>query len=353
MSVETTRFHSELPPIPSSFNVKEVVVAGDRGPCGGVIRAIEATQNILDHVQRIKEQTGIEIPVYASHQIVHNEPISKEFASQGLIIEPDPDNVKPGSIYLLSAHGTKPSVIQALREKGVIACNLECQLVTADRTRAERTLANGRDLVYFETPGHPEPKAVTGDLPQERVHLIDSTKKAEEIELPSVPFDVLSQTTISRERVKKTVRRWGKLHNAEIPVFEKGPCPATDNRQDALRTIFSRSEPSVDLAITVTSGTSHNGEELRKIGKKARKGSIAVDSIDQLDTSLFTEDVERVALTSSASVLDRYTVPFLQLLQKGGARIRINFGKEKYGSFAPPKDLELVHGYLEQTYAIQ
>ncbi|MCL4386856.1 hypothetical protein M1307_00480 [Patescibacteria group bacterium] len=133
MSLETLQNHYELPRLPASFNVQEVVVAGNRGPCGGVIRAIEATQNVLDHVQRVKEQTGIQIPVYASHQIVHNEPISKEFAARGLIIEQNPQNIEAGSIYLLSAHGTRPSVVQALREKGVVICNLECQLVTADR----------------------------------------------------------------------------------------------------------------------------------------------------------------------------------------------------------------------------
>lgn len=353
MSLERSQNHNELPQLPSSFNVKEVVVAGDRGPCGGVIRAIEATQKVLDHVQRIKEQTGIQIPVYASHQIVHNEPISKELASRGLIIEPNPDIIDSGSIYLLSAHGTRPSVVQTLREKGVIVCNLECQLVTADRTRAERTIANGKDLAYFGTPGHPEPLAVTGDLPQDRIHIIDSNKMPREIEMPTAPFDALSQTTISKERARRRLGIWGKMHGVEVPVFDKGTCPATDNRQNALRDIFSRREPLVDLALVITSGTSHNGEELRKIAQKARKGSITLDSIDQLDTSIFTEDVQRVALTSSASVLDRYTLPFLQLLQKGGAHIRINFGKEKYGSFSPPKDLDLVHNYLGQKYGIQ
>ncbi|MCL4386857.1 hypothetical protein M1307_00485, partial [Patescibacteria group bacterium] len=224
---------------------------------------------------------------------------------------------------------------------------------TADRARAERIIASGKDLAYFGTPGHPEPTAVTGDLPQEKVHLIDSTKKPSEIELPNVPFEPLSQTTISKERAKRTERIWGKMHGVEVPEFDKGTCPATDNRQNALRTIFSRRQPPVDLSIVITSGTSHNGEELRKIGRRARKGAIVLDSIDQLDISIFTEDVQRIALTSSASVLDRYTLPFLQLLQNGGAHIRINFGKEKYGSFAPPKDLEVVHNYLEQKYGIQ
>src|ERR1035437_4801 len=104
---EAFQYSDYLPEIPSTFNVQEVIVAGDRGPCGGVIRAIDATFEILDHIQRIKAALGIDVPVFASHQIVHHEPISAEFSLRGLVIEPDWENIKLGAIYLLSAHGTK------------------------------------------------------------------------------------------------------------------------------------------------------------------------------------------------------------------------------------------------------
>jgi 4-hydroxy-3-methylbut-2-enyl diphosphate reductase len=352
MSAERLHYQDQLPAIPESFRVKDVILAGDRGPCGGVIRAINATQEILDHTKRIKDATGIEIPVYASHQVVHHGPISNEFASQGLIIEPNPEKVEPGSIYFLSAHGTKPSVVDALKDSGVIVGNLECQLVYADRVRAQATIRDGKELVYFGSPNHPEVEAVTGDLDKRLVRVIDSRLTADEIELPSRPFDVLSQTTISRERVRKTVERWGQLHSVEVPVFEKGPCPATDYRQTALDEALDNQDSPVDLTIIVTSKESHNGKELVGIGKKAHKGSVAVDLIENLDTSIFTEDVSRVAISSAASVLDRFTVPFLQWFQKGGAHIRLGTEREEYRSFPPPKDLEVIHQYLREKYEV-
>lgn len=357
MSVEAPFNHRAIPELPSSFNVKEVVVAGDRGACGGVLRAIEATQIILGHVARIKDQTGIVIPVSANHEIVHHEPISRELESKGLTIEPDWRKVPPGSIHLRSAHGTPPSIIEALIVNGVIVGNLECQLVTADRRSAEATLKSGKDLAYFGVPGHPEPQAVIGDLDPERAHFFDVRKKPREIDLPVRPFDVLSQTTISRRKVEETVRVWGETHpETEVPIFEDGPCVITDNRQDALYEIYSDPDKPIDLAITIASDSSHNGEELRLIAEEALKArermSIAVDSITSLDTSLFTQDVQRIALTSAASVLDRFMVPFLQLFQKGGASIRVNPGKERYGSFAVPKDLRVIQNHLVQAYGI-
>ena len=326
-----------------------------------VIRAIEATQEILDHTNKIKDQTGLTIPVYASHPIVHHDPISNEFASRGLIVEPNWERVEPGSIYLLSAHGTQPSVVEKLRESGVEVVNLECQLVYGDRKRAEGTLRKGRDLVYFGRPGHPEVIAVTKDLDQDRVHVIDSAFGPDQFNLPGSPFDILSQTTISRDRVKTNVLKWGEINGIEVPVFEKGPCEATDLRQNALTEMFSTGRP-LDLIITVMSGASHNGGELVKMGEEyyERSGreitrSIGVDSFDKLETSLFTEDIQTVGITSAASVLDRFTVPFLQWFKKGGAAIRMDDRgpAEDYGAFPPPKDLARIHQILEHTYGIE
>lgn len=348
---------------PQGFSVEEVLIAGDRGPCGGVIRAVNAVEGILELVKEIEERTGVKIPVYANHPIVHNDLINKELSDKGLEIQPDPDQVKKGEIYALSAHGTKRSVVQKLKQRGVIVYNLECHLVTADRTRAEKILADGKDLAYIAMPGHPEPDAVLGDLDPERARLIDYRLKAEEMDFPDRPFGVLSQTTLSRRQSIRKVETWSDAHpEREKVIFKDGPCIATDNRQDSLQDILDISGKPVDLVVSFGSSSSQNLKELVKTGKldllKRHKGmqhSIRIDTLDDLiaQQNIFTKDIRRVAVTSAASTFDKFTIPTLQWFQQMGAIIRVTDPREKYETFSPPvKQFEEVKSRIQEFYGI-
>jgi 4-hydroxy-3-methylbut-2-en-1-yl diphosphate reductase len=345
---------------PDGFCVEEVLVAGDRGPCGGVIRAINATEEVLETIKHVNEKTGISIPVYANHEIVHNALVARELFEKGLRIQPDPNKVNENEIYILSAHGTKPSEIQKLINRGIWVLNAECQLVTADRTRARKILANGKDLAYIGNPNHPEPKAVIGDLDANRVRLIDYRKSPEEMDFPDRPFEVLTQTTLSRRQNIEKVERWSDLNpERDRVVFKDGPCIATDNRQDSLHDIFDIPGKQIDMAIVVGSATSQNTLELQKLAERSlmeRGGiSIRVDNLEELllNNRLFTPEIRRIALTSGASVPDKFTVPVLQWLQNNGAIVRVTDPREKYGSFEPPrKDIEAIKTQIYETYGI-
>ncbi len=335
---------AQLPADPSFF-VKDVFVAGDMGPCGGVKQAIETTQTILSIVNGRQ-------PVYANRQPVHNTLVTTEFQRAGLVIEPDLTTYKPGDVVILSAHGTPPSEVNDLRERGVLVVNTECQLVAKDRRAGERAIAAGETLLYVGVPNHPEPKAVTHDLPKDKVVFMDAKSDPEDIEIPTdKPIRVISQTTVSARETREKVQRLRAL-NPDASISDlMGICGATDFRQDAVIELLDPTV-AIEYLLVLGSPTSHNSAELARIGKVLGANRTAqIDTLDQLDLSTLN-GVTRVGFTSGASVLDRFAEPILSFFQDKGARLTFLTGKEKDSIFAAPiKDIEAVRQHVQTTYA--
>ena len=77
-----------------------VLLAAPRSFCAGVDRAIEI-------VERLLEQNGP--PVYVRHQIVHNDHVVRRLEKLGAVFVEDEDEIPPGEICVLSAHGVAPA----------------------------------------------------------------------------------------------------------------------------------------------------------------------------------------------------------------------------------------------------
>ena len=80
---------------------KRVLLAAPRSFCAGVDRAIEI-------VERLLEQHGA--PVYVRHHIVHNDHVVRRLERLGAVFVESEDDIPPGEICVLSAHGVSPAV---------------------------------------------------------------------------------------------------------------------------------------------------------------------------------------------------------------------------------------------------
>lgn len=361
MSKVETRPQS--PERPTGFNVKEVRIAGDLGPCGGVRRIAVLTDRLLNLAQ------GTGVSVVASHQIVHNRPLMADYMQRGLTIERDVTRIPNKSIWIASAHGTPPSIIELAREREasgeIVVVDGECQLVTTDRSRAEKAIARGEHVVYVGVPGHPEPKAVTSDLDPEGITFVDAKTNPAEIILPrGKKLTIITQTTISVRGTQEKVKVLRELNpGLEIPdAF--GDCPATDLRQDAVRAFFEHNnqgaiglEGGVDMLIVIGSPESHNSKELRNIGDEEENlgpgRSFMIDGINDLRSIPFTQDIQTIGLTAGASVLEQYMDPVLEWFRSQGAILRPLEGKEKRGTIftLPIKDMERAQAFVEKHAA--
>lgn len=314
---------------------KELIIAGDRGPCGGVNMAIDTTFQVLDLVNGRK-------PVYANNPPVHNDLILDEFKSRGLLIEPDLDNIPDESILLLSAHGTPPSLTETAKLKGIIVVNAECQYVSKVRRRAEGAITKVEHVIYFGAEGHPEPKAVLADLPADAITFVNIHDQAAPILPHHGKIRVLNQTTLSTNEISKRKNLLEKETNTDLPD-PIGICYATDNRQRAVREgIFGNPSKPIDRLVVVGSKTSHNSKELRNIGNETlgENYSYLVNGPQDLDEDQF-RDATRVGLTSGASVMDKYTEPVIRWFKEKGYRLTFLQGTERELFFKGPSLEEL------------
>ncbi len=323
---------------------KELIIAGDKGPCGGVNMALDTTTRVLDIVE------GREA-VYANHNPVHNDPILQEYKERGLVVEPDIESIPEGSIYILSAHGTPPSFMETAAKKGLLVVNVECQYVSKVRRRAESSIDKNEHVVYFGARNHPEPAAVLRDLDPNGYTFVDIDDNGPTQIPDGTPIRVLNQTTLSTTAV------YARRHRLETQLGIKLPepigiCYATDNRQRAVRDgIFGDNNSRPDALVVVGSRDSHNSKELTKIGAEVLGADKAfqIDEAEELREEWFRE-ATRVGLTSGASVLDRFTEPVIAWFKNKGYKINLLPSTERELMFKGPS-IENLRAHLERKYA--
>lgn len=345
---------------------KELIIARDRGPCVGVNMALDITTEILDLVDGRES-------VYANHDPVHNDPILEEYKERGLVIEPEVQNVPPGSIFIFSAHGARPSLVTEAINRNLIPINVECTFVTKDRRYIGKAIQEGYYIIFLGSKTedketgkknwHPEPIATLGDFDHSFFSLIniksdteidetdveEDDDKVEDIPLDK-PIKVFNQTTLSTIQVVKRTKEISALLGVPLPLPE-GICYATDNRQTSLREdVFGDSDKNPDKLIVIGSKTSNNTKELAEIGHGFinKENTYQIDTAEELQDQWFKE-VTRVGLTSGASVLERFTEPVIEWFRKRGYEIKLEPSREKNASLRGP-DLSELKTHLKQKY---
>lgn len=299
----------------SNFCVETVLVAGNRGPCGGVNMALEAANQVLDII------AGRET-VYANWDIVNNKPIMKGLENRGLVnFKNDWSLVPDNSIVFASAHGVAPDFHEVALRKNCLAIDVTCQLVTRVHTLVKKAEKEGKRVVYVGARGHPEAKGVTGELRPESFTLIDPKDDARSVSLPEGPKVVYSQTTLGTDEIKDIMAILReRFPDIEIPP-RRDICYATDNRQAAVGKLL----PMIDLLLVVGSRHSHNSQELRKKGEKVGKPAYSVDTPDEIGLDWFTPDIKNVGMTSGASVPDYLFLPILDRFKELNPNLVISF----------------------------
>src|SRR5512132_4070929 len=93
---------------PATVRVENLLVAGLRGFCAGVVRAID----VVDRALQVCES-----PVYVRKEIIHNRYVVDELRAKGAVLVEEVDEVPDGSWLIYSAHGISPTVREEARRK--------------------------------------------------------------------------------------------------------------------------------------------------------------------------------------------------------------------------------------------
>ena len=284
----------------------QVVLAGPRGFCAGVDRAIRVVEEALRRYGK---------PVYVRHEIVHNRTVVEELEAQGAVFVEELDEVPQDAHVVFSAHGVPKSVPAEAERRNLLYLDATCPLVSKVHREAERHFAGGgadrRHILMIGHEGHPEVVGTMGQLPPGSMTLVQSVQDAASVE-PKDPAKLafITQTTLSVDdtaEIVETLRR-------RFPLIE-GPkrediCYATTNRQAAVKAVA----PDCDLVVVIGSPNSSNSQRLREVAERAgATRAILLPRANQLDWTVM-EGVKRLGVTAGASAPESLVQELLRAL---------------------------------------
>ncbi|GBR50507.1 terpenoid biosynthesis protein LytB [Neokomagataea thailandica NBRC 106555] len=270
-----------------------VLLAGPRGFCAGVDRAIRVVEEAL-------RRYGA--PVYVRHEIVHNRTVVEGLEAKGAIFVEELDEVPADGHVVFSAHGVPKSVPAEAERRNLLYLDATCPLVSKVHREAERHFAGGgpdqRHILMIGHAGHPEVVGTMGQLPQGAVTLINDAEEARSVQ-PADPSRLafITQTTLSVDDTAEIV----DILRSRFPEIE-GPrrediCYATTNRQEAVKAIA----PESDLVIVIGSPNSSNSQRLREVAERSgARRALLVPKLADLDWSVL-EGVETLGISAGAS----------------------------------------------------
>ncbi len=280
----------------------KVLLAGPRGFCAGVDRAIRIVEEAL-------RRYGA--PVYVRHEIVHNRYVVEQLERQGAIFVDELSEVPPGAQVVFSAHGVAKSVSEDAVHRRLTTLDATCPLVSKVHREAERHFAAGRHILMIGHAGHPEVEGTMGQLPPGEMTLIeDEADVASFTPPPGARLAFITQTTLS---VDDTAALVAALR-ARFPAIE-GPrsediCYATTNRQAAVKAIATDS----DLVLVIGSPNSSNSQRLREVAERSgAPRAILLPRAETLDWSVL-DGVATVGVTAGASAPELLVDELLTLL---------------------------------------
>ena len=215
----------------------DIVLANPRGFCAGVDRAIIIVEQAL-------EKFGA--PIYVRNEVVHNKFVVDGLRAKGAVFIQHLEEIPTGSTVIFSAHGVSKALRAEAEERGLIAYDATCPLVTKVHIEVAKMRDAGMEIIMIGHKGHPEVEGTMGQV--ESDHDDDDEVAAIGIYLVETPADVaqlkvknpaklafVTQTTLSMDDAATVIEALkAKYPNIHAPKSED-ICYATQNRQDAVK----------------------------------------------------------------------------------------------------------------------
>jgi 4-hydroxy-3-methylbut-2-en-1-yl diphosphate reductase len=266
---------------------KKILIAAPRGWCAGVDRAVEIVDKAL-------EIHGA--PVYVRKQIVHNGHVVKGLEAKGAIFVDSEEEVPEGSVCVLSAHGSAPTVYANAKSRNLQLIDATCPLVTKVHVEARRFSRQGKTVVLIGHEGHEEVEGTFGQAP-DRTIVVQSAEEADKVKLedPSkVAF--VSQTTLSVDEAMDVVGALRKRFPLITGPTKDDICYASQNRQTAVKKVAGLA----DLVLVVGSKNSSNSNRLVEVARESGAQAHLVEDETGIDPA-WIAGADTIGISSGAS----------------------------------------------------
>lgn len=311
--------------------VDKVYLVTPRGFCAGVEMAIKA----LSWMLKMYDET-----IYCYHEIVHNKWIVEKFQNNNVVFVEDPDEIPNGSVVMLSAHGTSPSIEDAFNNKSSLTINSVCPLVTKVHHEAKRYTDKGTQVIYVGHKGHDEAIGALGVSP-ENMHLVENIDDVEKLNIDGNAA-LLAQTTLAiSEWEPIMMKSKNKFKNLNMPR-KSDLCYATTNRQSAILEVL----PNVNTVLVVGSENSSNTKALVKMVESKNVQAFRIEDTNDLKKIKIDGNI---AITAGASAPDHLVFNIISELKPTQI---VDFEHKNESEYFPlPKELrnnvKLISSFLE------
>ena len=306
--------------------VKKVILAQPRGFCAGVEMAVAT-------VERALRKYGP--PLYVFHEIVHNRYVVQDFIRRGVAFVQSLEEVPVGAKLIFSAHGVSPVVWEQGNKRELqVIIDATCPLVEKVHREVRRFAAQGYWIILVGHPEHDEIVGTSGESP-ERIRIVANIEQAEQVSVSDPErVAVLTQTTLSVDDTRQILEVLRERFPKMITPPKEDICYATQNRQDAVKELARE----VELVLVVGSPNSENSNQLCRVARSKGIPAYLINDFHDIDPA-WLEGVERVGITSGASVPDRLVQETADYFKQRGAEIaNIGFVEENV-HFALPSEV--------------
>lgn len=280
-----------------------IQLAGPRGFCAGVERAISTVETAL-------EKYGP--PVYVRHEIVHNRFVVDNLRKKGAIFVDDLEGIPENARVIFSAHGVPKSIPEEANRKKLIHIDATCPLVSKVHVDTNRHKKAHKKVILIGHAGHPEVVGTLGQLSEGEILLIENAEQAENLAVPDKNnLAFVTQTTLSVDDTKEIIAILKRRFPNIVAPFKEDICYATTNRQTAVKAISS----DCDAFIVVGAKNSSNSNRLVEVAKVSGcPKSILIARASELDLK-WLENVKTLGVTAGASAPE---ILVQELIQKLG-----------------------------------
>ncbi|GAA6144342.1 MAG: 4-hydroxy-3-methylbut-2-enyl diphosphate reductase [Thalassolituus sp.] len=310
----------------------QIKLANPRGFCAGVDRAIDIVNRALEL---------FEPPIYVRHEVVHNKFVVNDLRERGAIFVDELDEVPDDNIVIFSAHGVSQAVRKNAADRGLKVFDATCPLVTKVHLEVTRYSAQGRECILIGHKGHPEVEGTMGQYDYSKggnIYLVEDEEDvlALEVQNPSA-LSFVTQTTLSMDDTSVVIDALRRKFPEITGPRKDDICYATQNRQDAVKTLASECE----VMLVVGSPNSSNSNRLRELGERMGAKAHLIDNASEIEAE-WLDGVKAVGITAGASapdILVREVVD--KLVSLGGDEPEELQGREENVVFSLPKELRM------------
>ena len=266
-----------------------ITLAEPRGFCAGVDRAIAIVEKAL-------EKYGS--PIYVRHEVVHNEFVIENLKRKGAIFVEDMEDIPKGSHVIYSAHGVSKLVRKKASDFNLVPIDATCPLVTKVHKEVIQQNKKGHIIIMIGHEGHPEVDGTMGQVDDnDKAFLVQNLGDIDRLRIKNTEkISYVTQTTLSIDETKEIINKLKTKYPNISGPNKSDICYATQNRQDAIKSLIKDKE----LIIVVGSSNSSNSSRLAELAKQEGVESVLVGNIESFDLSILLNK-KKIGITAGAS----------------------------------------------------